>query len=56
MNPGNAPHARAGIGEVRVVGESEGGIGPDYELRASCTPPLRLELSVGLGQVEVRRG
>lgn len=51
-----APHARAGIGEVRVFGESEGGIGPDYELRASCSPVLRLELSVGLGQVEVRRG
>jgi hypothetical protein len=53
-----APHARAGIGEVKVFGESEGGIGPDYEVRTSCTvgPTLRLELSVGLGQVEVRHG
>ena len=52
------PHARAGIGEVKVFGESEGGIGPDIQMEASCAalPILGLELSVGLGQVEVRRG
>lgn len=52
------PHARAGIGEVKVFGESQGGIGPEYEVEAACAelPVLELELSVGLGQVEVRGG
>ncbi len=51
-------HARAGIGEVNVFGERRGGIGPDLRTEAVClaAPVLSLELSVGLGQVEVHRG
>lgn len=51
-------HARAGLGEVNVFGERRGGIGPDHRTEAVClaAPVLSLELSVGLGQVEVRRG
>ena len=49
--------AHAGIGEVVVFGESRGGLGPDYQTRDVCTgPPVpELELSTGIGQVEVRR-
>jgi len=51
-------HAEAGIGEVNVFGETQGGIGPEYRTEAVClaAPLLQLELSVGIGQVEVRRG
>jgi predicted membrane protein len=51
-------HARAGIGEVNVFGETEGGIGPEYRPEAVClaAPVLELELSIGIGEVEVRRG
>jgi predicted membrane protein len=51
-------HARAGLGEVNVFGETEGGLGPEYRTEAVClaAPLLSLELSVGAGQVEVRRG
>ena len=51
-------HARAGLGEVNVFGGTRGGIGPDLRTEAVClaAPVLSLELSVGLGQVEVRRG
>lgn len=53
-----ATHAEAGLGEVNVFGDSEGGIGPEYRPDDVCAaePELRLELSVGIGQVEVRRG
>ncbi|HWO71462.1 MAG TPA: hypothetical protein VNP94_12020 [Actinomycetota bacterium] len=55
--------AEAGIGEVRLLGRSQEGLGP--ELRAveeGPVPPgsvpllVHLEASVGMGQVEVRRG
>jgi len=59
---GNAT-AQAGIGEVRLLGRSQEGLGP--ELRAveeGPVPPgsapllVHLEASVGMGQVEVRGG
>jgi len=51
-------HAQAGLGEVVVFGVSEGGIAPEYDTEAVClaAPLLVLDASVGLGQVEVRRG
>ena len=53
-----AAHAEAGIGEVVVFGERQGGITPEYRTEAVClaAPILELDVSVGLGQVEVRRG
>lgn len=50
-------NAEAGIGQVSVFGEERSGIGPDYLTGDVClAPPVpRLELSVGLGQVEVTR-
>ncbi len=50
--------AKSGIGEVDVFGHNEGGFGADYHPGAACAaaPLLRLDLSVGIGQVEVRRG
>ena len=53
-----ATHAEAGLGEVVVFGEREGGISPEYRTEVVCTEPpvLNLDVSVGLGQVEVRRG
>jgi hypothetical protein len=53
-----ATHAEAGLGEVVVFGEHHGGITPEYRTEAVCAaaPLLDLDLSVGLGQVEVRRG
>jgi hypothetical protein len=56
-------HAEAGVGEVRLLGRREEGLGP--ELRAveeGPVPPgsvplfVHLEASVGMGEVEVRRG
>jgi len=52
-------HARAGLGEVDVFGRAEGGVAPEYRTAVmSCVsaPAINLNLSVGLGQVEVRRG
>ena len=53
-----ATHAEAGLGEVVVFGDRHGGITPEYRTEAVCSaaPLLDLDLSVGLGQVEVRRG
>ncbi len=50
--------ARAGLGEVTVFGERAEGIAPEYRTEATClaAPVLELELSVGLGEVEVRGG
>ena len=46
--------ARSGIGEARVGDRSEGGIGVELEEAAGLNDPgYRLELSVGIGQVEV---
>ncbi|HEU4354936.1 MAG TPA: hypothetical protein VFT27_05045 [Actinomycetota bacterium] len=51
-------HAEAGVGEVVVFGERRSGVSPEYRTEAVCmaAPLLTLELSVGIGQVEVRRG
>jgi hypothetical protein len=50
--------ARSGLGEVVVFGERASGIAPEYRTEAVClaAPVLELDLSVGLGKVEVRRG
>jgi len=46
------------VGEIVVFGEREGGIGPVHRTDVVCLGPpvLNLDVSVGLGQVEVRRG
>lgn len=51
-------HAEAGVGELDVFGERRSGMAPEYRTDAVClaAPLLVLDLSVGLGQVEVRRG
>lgn len=51
-------HAEAGVGEVVVFGERRSGVSPEFRTEAVClaAPLLALELSVGIGQVEVRRG
>jgi hypothetical protein len=51
-------HARAGAGEVVVDREARSGVGVDLRDRIEGSDPevvLRLEVSVGLGKVEVRR-
>lgn len=51
-------HAEAGVGEIVVFGERRSGVAPEHRTDAVClaAPLLSLDLSVGLGQVEVRRG
>ena len=49
--------ARSGLGEVNVLGETSGGVGPEVD---RTTPEnaelvLRLDLDVAIGRVEVRR-
>jgi hypothetical protein len=50
--------AEAGMGQVAVFGRERSGIGPDYRTETVCAaePGFHLELSVGMGQVEVTRG
>ncbi len=52
--------AHAGAGEVLVLGSSDDGIGADREIRIAGpdtdSPTLVLDATVGLGQIEVRRG
>jgi hypothetical protein len=50
--------ARATIGNVQVFGEESSGLGAERVVEAgeAGAPAYDLELSVGLGQVEVRRG
>ena len=52
-----ATRAEAGIGEVVVFGDRQGGLSPEYRTEDVClaAPLLELDVSVGLGQVEVRR-
>lgn len=52
-----AVHAEAGVGEVDVFGDRRSGVAPEYRTEAVCmaAPLLTLDLSVGVGQVEVRR-
>jgi hypothetical protein len=49
--------ARSGLGEVQVLGEQEGGLGSriDTVAGAGSGRTLRLDLRVGLGQVQVDR-
>jgi hypothetical protein len=51
-------HAKAGIGEVVVFGDHRGGFGPEYRSAGhnDPRPVFFFDLSVGIGQVEVRRG
>ena len=52
--------AHAGIGEVRVLGASDDGVGADRQVSlpapSADAPVLVLDADVGLGAVEVRRG
>ncbi|HEX9123655.1 MAG TPA: LiaF domain-containing protein [Actinomycetota bacterium] len=50
-------HAKAGIGQTNVFGRTQSGFGVDYRSQGTndSAPLLHLELSVGIGQVEVRR-
>lgn len=52
-----ATHAKAGVGDVRVFGQDRSGFAADYRTDAVCSgvPQLQLDLSVGIGQIEVRR-
>jgi hypothetical protein len=56
--PCTSIHAQAGLGEVVVFGDRQGGVSPEFRTEAVClaAPLLVLDASVGLGQVEVRRG
>jgi hypothetical protein len=47
--------ARAGMGEVNIVGASQGGVGVSVTEEVPGDPVLVLNLSVGMGKVEVRR-
>ncbi|MGZ4108401.1 MAG: hypothetical protein ACXVP7_01805 [Actinomycetota bacterium] len=51
-------HAKAGIGDVLVFGHDRSGFGPEYRSAGTSeiTPSLVLDVTVGIGQVEVRRG
>ena len=52
--------AHAGAGEVTVFGSRDDGVGADRELRIpgpeADSPTLDLDASVGIGEIEVRRG
>jgi hypothetical protein len=47
--------ARSGAGEIVLLGRSRGGVGVTLDERVPENPTLTLDLSVGLGKVEVRR-
>jgi hypothetical protein len=52
-------HGEAAVGEVNLFGRTAGGFGPDLDAAipaAGTSPPgeLRLDLSVGVGQIELR--
>jgi Cell wall-active antibiotics response LiaF, C-terminal len=51
-------NAKVGVGDATVFGVSEGGFGVEYRNPRSSTVDkvVVLDLSVGIGQVEVRRG
>jgi hypothetical protein len=53
-----ATHAKSGIGGVDVFGRSRDGFGAEYRTDAACSsaPLVHLDLTVGIGEVEVRRG
>ena len=44
-----------GIGEATVLGESQGGFGVSVSDEIEGAPTVVLELSAGIGHVEVRR-
>jgi hypothetical protein len=51
-------HAKAGVGDVTVFGADRGGFDPEYRSRGhnDPSPVLFFDVTVGIGQVEVRRG
>ena len=52
--------ARAGVGEVNVLGERDEGAGADERITVAGPTPdaplLKLDADVGFGYLEVRRG
>jgi len=49
-----AIHGEAGIGEVQILGESQSGLGVEVDHPSgSSDPGYRLDLSVGIGEVQV---
>lgn len=46
---------RAGVGEVLLLGRSQGGLGVEHAVTEGSGPDLEIEASVGMGKVEVRR-
>jgi hypothetical protein len=49
-------HAKVGMGDVQVFDQEEGGIAVDLDVAGEQGASYRLELSVGMGQVQVQRG
>jgi predicted membrane protein len=47
--------ASVGIGEVSVLDRSRGGVGVSVEEEVAGTPSIDLEVSAGIGRVEVTR-
>ena len=58
--PQDAPvrvSARSGLGSVRVYGQEEGGVGAELSAPAPAgAPAIRLEATVGIGEVRVDHG
>ncbi len=52
---GAVVEASAGIGEVTALDRTQGGLGVSLSEQLTGEPMLELELSVGIGRVEVRR-
>jgi hypothetical protein len=52
---GATVEASVGIGEVSVLGRSRGGVGVSVEEEVEGTPTVVLEVSAGIGRVEVTR-
>lgn len=51
-----AIEAHAGLGSVRIDGREAGGLGADLSMPASGGARVRLDASVGIGEVRVERG
>ncbi len=49
-------HAKVGVGDAQVFDREEGGIGVDLEVPGDQGASYRLELSVGMGQIQVQGG
>lgn len=46
---------QAGMGEVVILDRSQGGVGVSLDHEVDGSPTIKLDLSVGMGKVEVRR-